>query len=1313
MGYTIEDRPTAVAIMLKSFFAGVLIFLAATFGLHHAPVATTSMPAEPVTEVLTVVNNVSKEPITLAANTRFETDDNLIFRTPQAITIPGTRGAADGTVEVTVVADRAGPQYDIGAAHLTLPGFAANPTLYQGIYAYTSGASPQASQVAAAVEAGMPNISGTSNAGSTGGISNTPVNSGSLSSITNLANAAPSDPLQYPPQSVLTASVASASYVTQDEFTTQIQQVTNALRSFVYQNGSTPNIPNSLRASGGFTNEIALTNDIDQLNGTTLNNVTVNGVSGLTTADIPTNITAASYLPLAGGTLSGALVNSSTASSSFLGAFGVGTTSPSDLFALNGAAYFANIAAPTVTTNRLYANSSNLYWAGNLIGGASTGNWASDGTNVWRTGGNVGIGTTSLTGVLTVEGSAQNKLTLNSNAASQQSAIDLTDRGTSEWQFGKQTDNSFFLYDSSHATNRLTIDQNGNLALQPASGTTTIGTTITHYGSNTGSIYQGKYLEWDNAWNPVSDQQFHQYNSWTYPSVGLSGTGGQTAAQIWASSQNLFSIQATSNANNANSHMVLQSLSSTIPAGLGDGGGGNFDGNGVPQNPNYQETGLISGNARCLSPGDFCEGLEIWTSDHTAGGNTGASSRLVGALFVTSKMATSNAALAEGVESFADPKGQTTTYAPDNAFSVTGTWKFGLNIRQVPTLADIAMQAGSNHTILFNTNDSLSYTAAAQQWNFNVDGVPVATIASSTLGIGVVSPSYKLDVAGFINTDQYSGYKQAGNTILYATSTSASTFGGNGAGAGIIGMASAGSTFGATASGNGAMQNATTSQLNSTAFGYNALKGSATIGNTGGNSAFGWNALTTNTSGTSNSAFGGNALGAVTSGAGNVGIGFDAGSNITNANNSVAIGNQAMFFHNGNNNVVIGTTALNGNGTGGNNIAIGVNAGNSDTSGSNNLFFGYQTASTTSTGSNNIALGYDIALPSVNGSHQINIGNLIFGTGINGEGTTVSTGNLGIGTNTPYSRLTVWGPDSAATTSAFAVVNNASTTVFAVYDNGNATYYGSIFQSSDQRLKTDVSSLDAPSSLAALEQLNPVSYTRLDQPGTGENLGFLAQQVQTVFPQLVSTTSATALTPGGTLSLNYAGLIAPIISAVQGIAHISGDFESNLIAWLGNTSNGIHDLYAGIVHSQEDDTQRLCVGTTCVTPAQFQAMVTAAGQTGVASSSSGQGSGASSAPATSTPDAPPVIKINGDNPAIIYVGNAYSDLGATITGPAQDINLGINASVDGGATTTPEQISIDTSTSSTHTISYFATDQNGETGYATRSVVVEAATSTP
>jgi hypothetical protein len=38
---------------------------------------------------------------------------------------------------------------------------------------------------------------------------------------------------------------------------------------------------------------------------------------------------------------------------------------------------------------------------------------------------------------------------------------------------------------------------------------------------------------------------------------------------------------------------------------------------------------------------------------------------------------------------------------------------------------------------------------------------------------------------------------------------------------------------------------------------------------------------------------------------------------------------------------------------------------------------------------------------------------------------------------------------------------------------------------------------------------------------------------------------------------------------------------------------------------------------------------------------------------------PPIIEINGDNPAIIHIGDAYQDLGATITGPTDaDKNLG-------------------------------------------------------
>ena len=63
-------------------------------------------------------------------------------------------------------------------------------------------------------------------------------------------------------------------------------------------------------------------------------------------------------------------------------------------------------------------------------------------------------------------------------------------------------------------------------------------------------------------------------------------------------------------------------------------------------------------------------------------------------------------------------------------------------------------------------------------------------------------------------------------------------------------------------------------------------------------------------------------------------------------------------------------------------------------------------------------------------------------------------GNISIGTSTPYSSLTVWGTDTAST-SAFAVVNSASTTVLSAYDNGTVTYSGLLYQSSDQRLKSE------------------------------------------------------------------------------------------------------------------------------------------------------------------------------------------------------------------------------------------------------------------
>ncbi len=77
---------------------------------------------------------------------------------------------------------------------------------------------------------------------------------------------------------------------------------------------------------------------------------------------------------------------------------------------ITGEASFASslllsqISAPSDTSNRLYNTGGNLYWAGNLIGGGSVGNWTLSGGDAYRLSGNVGIGTSSPFAKLSVVG---------------------------------------------------------------------------------------------------------------------------------------------------------------------------------------------------------------------------------------------------------------------------------------------------------------------------------------------------------------------------------------------------------------------------------------------------------------------------------------------------------------------------------------------------------------------------------------------------------------------------------------------------------------------------------------------------------------------------------------------------------------------------------------------------------------------------------------------------------------------------------------------------------------------------------------------
>lgn len=91
--------------------------------------------------------------------------------------------------------------------------------------------------------------------------------------------------------------------------------------------------------------------------------------------------------------------------------------------------------------------------------------------------------------------------------------------------------------------------------------------------------------------------------------------------------------------------------------------------------------------------------------------------------------------------------------------------------------------------------------------------------------------------------------------------------------------------------------------------------------------------------------------------------------------------------------------------------------------------------------------------------------------------------------------------------------------------NGDITYTGTVTDVSDARLKAGIRPLqDQP---AKLQTLRPVAFGMAADPAGRTEYGLIAQEVEPVYPALVETR------PGGAKAVNYTGLIAPLIAAVQ------------------------------------------------------------------------------------------------------------------------------------------------------------------------------------
>ncbi|MBP6943189.1 MAG: hypothetical protein KBB55_04065, partial [Candidatus Buchananbacteria bacterium] len=174
-----------------------------------------------------------------------------------------------------------------------------------------------------------------------------------------------------------------------------------------------------------------------------------------------------------------------------------------------------------------------------------------------------------------------------------------------------------------------------------------------------------------------------------------------------------------------------------------------------------------------------------------------------------------------------------------------------------------------------------------------------------------------------------------------------------------------------------------------------------------------------------------------TTGSGNVALGVMALGGNSSATSTVAIGYYAANGNGGSNNQY---NSQNG-------VYIGYQAGYRVASSSNdNTFIGYQAGSNVTSGANNILIGSNVDAPTLTGNQQLNIGNVLFGTGIYNGGTVssapVTGGKIGIASSTPWATLSVSNYSAGAGTAPlFAIASStgsgATSTPFIVDSFGN------------------------------------------------------------------------------------------------------------------------------------------------------------------------------------------------------------------------------------------------------------------------------------
>jgi len=261
----------------------------------------------------------------------------------------------------------------------------------------------------------------------------------------------------------------------------------------------------------------------------------------------------------------------------------------------------------------------------------------------------------------------------------------------------------------------------------------------------------------------------------------------------------------------------------------------------------------------------------------------------------------------------------------------------------------------------------------------NTERMRINPTGNGNVGIGVTNPVQRLDVNGNINLGKGFSLFMENHRVLRVDSIQAGVFLGNSAGAknaAAYNTATGYYAFASNTSGNYNTANgAFALYLNTTGVGNVAMGVNALINNTTGshNTATGGAALYYNSNGEKNVASGEYALFSNTSGSSNSAVGNEAMYYNTTGSKNTAFGEGALWRNStGYSNTAVGYYALSGNYGAGGNTALGYQAGFYIPHGYYNTFIGSNANAITDGLYNTVALGSDAKVTAPN---QVRIGN--------------------------------------------------------------------------------------------------------------------------------------------------------------------------------------------------------------------------------------------------------------------------------------------------------------------------------------------------